>query len=619
VVDAEEVGVSRWTSIVLVVLLVIALGAAMFFAAPAGPVALPAVFLAFADAEVVSITVKNRTTEVVVERDASDSERWTVKSGTVPVRADSIEVEELLAQLARLIPKNVFAASEVGPQDLKNWGLEDPAARVTLGFAGRKVEAVFGGRDPQGRNVWAQKDGAPDVYLVPADPLERLEGLEVGKLRARRPLPWSAHEVKSISLKRADGAVLEASHAAAGTWDVKAPFLGSAEPVAMEAFVAKLLGLEAKEFVADGAVDPDKHGLAEPLAVISLVREGREAPVVLRISKPGEDGGARFALDGEPTVASCGPELPKAIAALDPFALRDRNLLRLGWTKLDSIEFVHPEKGWKLLRVLERWDLEKPERSEAAESEVERLLERLRTLDASEYLDSADPAALGLDSEEKAAARLVLTGLDAGGNRTLWIGKRREDGRAEVRLASAGTSKEPRAPALVPGDFVDLLESGWLHWRSREVLEVPLVEVRALSRKDASGEQSFLRESNAWKAVPGGPEPDPDALTAALTQLLHLECSAFEAKTKEGLEKWGLGDPPATASITVTLRAEHETAARTRTLVLGAKNEENGLFARMADGDLVFRLPQHRVQGATLVPVNKLLTEPWAKPAGPPK
>ncbi|HEU4394654.1 MAG TPA: hypothetical protein VFS92_03750, partial [Planctomycetota bacterium] len=130
---------SRWTSIVLVVLLVIALGAAMFFAAPEGTSALPPKFLDFADADVVSVTVKNRTNEVVIERDAADRERWMVKSGMVPVRADSTEVEELLSQLSRLVPKNVFAASEVGPQDRKNWGLEDPAARVTLGFAGRKV------------------------------------------------------------------------------------------------------------------------------------------------------------------------------------------------------------------------------------------------------------------------------------------------------------------------------------------------------------------------------------------------------------------------------------------------------------------------------------------------
>ena len=606
---------SKWTSIVLVVLLVLALGAAMYFATPedAGGV-LPAKLLDFGGSDVLTITVKNARGEVRLERDSSDRERWRVRTDTTAVRADSIKVEDLLHELSRLQPKNVFGASEVGPQDLANWGLESPLARVTLGFEGRTTEAVFGRRTSEGRNAWARRGGEPEVYLVPADPLERLEQVTVAEVRERSPLGWSSHEVRSLSLRRNDGTVLEATRTPAGTWEATVPFTGAVEPVAMEALVSKVLRLEAKEFVFDGAVDPEKHGLADPLAVLALRREGRESPVTIRLSRPGDDGGAFFAEDGEPSVFSCGPDLPKAVAALDPAALRDRNLLRLGWTKLDSIEFVHPEKGWKLLRVLERWDVEKPERVKAEDAEVERLLERLRGLEATAFLDGEDPEALGLGSAESAPTRLELVGVDDGGRRTLLLGKRREDGGAEVRLLAAGPSKAAHPPAVVPGEFLDLLESGWLHWRTREVLEIPLAEVRGISRKTEGGTQSFLREGNAWKAAPGGPEPDSGALTAAITQLLHLECTAFEAKTKEDLGRWGLGDPPAGPEITVTLRAEGEAQPRTRTLILGGAPEGGGShYARLADSDLVFRIPDHRLQGAEMVKVHEILTADWAK------
>jgi hypothetical protein len=353
--------------------------------------------------------------------------------------------------------------------------------------------------------------------------------------------------------------------------------------------------------------------------VISIRQEGRDAPVTVRISKPGPDGKCRFVEDGEPSVYGGGEELAKAVSELEPSKLRDRNLLRLGWAKLDSIEFVHPEKGWKLLRVLDRWDLEKPERSRAADAEVETLLKALRETEATGVVEGADPAALGLEAAEGAAARLELKGLDETGTRTLVLGKRLESGDAEARVLAAAGSDESHPVVTIPGSFVDLLESGWLHWRTREVLEVPLAEIRGFSRKDANGEQSFLRENNAWTAAPGGPAPDPEALTAAMTQLLHLDCIAYEAKSKEGLEKWGLGDPPATASITITLRREGEAEPRTRTLLLGGKSEEGGVYARLADGDLVFRLPAHLVSGASVVPLVELLTQRWAREPEKPK
>jgi hypothetical protein len=611
--------VSKWTTVILAVLLLAGLVVAMFVATPAEtPTAVPKALVEFSPGDVLRLAVRNPRGEVLLERDAKDRERWRVRSGTTAVRADSAVIEDLLLELSRMAPRNVYAESEIGSGDRAAWGLEAPAVRLTLGLEGREASVEFGGRAQGQRNAWAQKPGSPEVYLVPADALERLQELAVEGVRERRPLGWSPYETRSLALRRQDGLEIEAERSSAGTWEVTKPFRGPAEPTAMEGVLAKVLGLEAKEFAADGAPDPERFGLREPLAVITLRREGRESAVTVRVSKPAGDGKAFFEEVGEPSVYAGGADLAKAVAALDPAKLRDPNLLRLGWSKLDSVEFVRPEGGWKLLRILEEWHLEKPERVPAEAEAVQTLLKALRETQATRFLDGEDPAPRGLATAEGAATRLEIKGTDEAGSRTLLVGKRTEDGGVEVRLLPAAGAKDEPPVVVVPASFLDLLESDWLHWRTREVLEIPLAEVRGLSRRIGGVEQSFLRENNAWKAAPGGPEPDGEALTAALTQLLHLECSSFHAKTKEGLEAYGLGDPPEGAAITVTLRREGETESRTRTLILGRKPEGEAVrFARMADGDLVFRLADFHVQGANLVRLYEVLVETsWAKGEG---
>jgi hypothetical protein len=604
----------RLTTVILAVLLLAGLGVAIFLSTP--PTAksnVPALFLEFARADVKTLDIRNGEGEVHLERDGTDRERWRVLIGKTPVRASSLKVEDLLNDLSRLAPKNFWAKADVRPEERKGWGIDAAPVQVTLGLEGRTIKASFGARTLEKQNVYAEKDGNGDAYVVPVAAVEPLERARADLLRERSPAGFSSYEARSLSLRRADGLAVDAEKGAGGTWEVTAPFRGPADPAAIDGLLAKSLGVEVVDFVADGAVDLARYGLLEPRAVLTVHRQGREKPVVLKL---GGDAGAdkvHFMEEGEASVYTCGPDFPNAVAKFDPAALRDRNLLRIGWAKIDSIEFTHPEKGWKLLRVLDRWDVEKPERVPAEATLADGLLDEIRKAEVARFLDGEDPATLGLGKAEDAAAVLSLVGVDEAGTRRLLIGKRDAGGKVPARLLPPPGTKGDPPPVLLEPALLDRLEKGWLSFRTREVLKFDLADVKALSRRTAAGEETFLREGTAWKASPGGPEPDADALGAALARLLHLDALAFEARTKEGLEAYGLGEPPAGPAISVTLQKGSE-EKRTRTLVLGGPAEENvSHYARMADGDLVFRLEDRTVSGTTIVNLHELLTAPWTK------
>jgi hypothetical protein len=416
---------------------------------------------------------------------------------------------------------------------------------------------------------------------------------------------------------------VEAAKTGGGTWEISAPFEGPADPRGIDALLAAALNVEVVDFVADGAPDLEKYGLKSPRATVTIRREGRERPLVLHLGGDAGPDKVWFMEEGENSVYTCGPDLPNAVAKFDPAALRDRNLLRIGWAKIDSMEFSHPAAGtagastdWKLLRVLDRWDVEKPERTPAETTLVDALLDQIRASEVVRFLDGEDPAKVGLGTEAGAAARLVLTGVDETGSRTLLLGKPDAEGNVPARLLPAKGAKDP-PPVLLEGAFLERLEQSWFSFRSREVMRIDLGEVKSLSRKWTRAEnpldETFLRTGNAWKAAPGGKEPDADALGAVLAHLLTVNATAFEARAKEGLEKWGLGEPPAGPAITLALQ-KGDGEKRVKTLILGSPVEGAAShYARMADSDLVFRLPDQAVDGAVVVPLWSLLSSPWAK------
>ncbi len=606
---------SKWTTIVLAVLLGGALFALVLLQdVPPTPSDVPAALLDFRPAEVEGAELKGAAGSATLARDAKDRERWRVRVKGAMVRANSTTVEELLNELSRLKPRQVFKARDVKTGERERWTLAKPSHEAKLALPGRTLRAAFGAQTLDGVNSYAEREAGGDVFIVPTTAMQAIDRATVeGALRERKPAGFGSYEAQGIELARKDGSRFVAEKGTAYAWEVTAPYKGHADPVRMEEFLGRVLGIEVQDFEEDGAPDLDRYGLREPSLTISVRRQGREGPLVLRIGNDVPDRPRTwFSEEGEPSVYSCSRPTADALRAFDPASLRDSNCLRLGYARLDSMEFSHAGVSWTLRRNVDKWEIEKPERGPAEPDSVEALLEVLRNLQVESFLDAEEPSAHGIPNVPDAPGRLVLTGTGANGNRNLVLGRPREDG----LLAACLDGNKP--VMLLKSGILDRLRKGWLEFKSREVLKVELAEVRGLSRRTGAGEESFLRAEGTWRQAPGGPEPDGERLTMALSRVLTVRADGFVEKTKGDLDRYGLGEAPAGGAITLVLRKEGEAKDRTATLVIGAEvpGSPGDRYARLADGEFVFRLASRGVRGSEVQEFLAPLLGPLAKAPG---
>ena len=609
---------SKRTTLVLAILLFILLGWAIFGATPPtkeSPV--PSLFLEFQREEAKSVDLKTARGEIHLERDGKDPELWRVLVGKALVRASSEKVEELLNELSRLVPKNLWRAKEVQPAERAAWGLDAPTTTVKIGLPAGVLRADFGKHTPESMNIYAEKDRNGDVLVVPVEAVAAMGELDPGSLRERFPVKVSSYDVAEFSLRRADGARLEAVRSGAGIWEARAPWRGAVDPKAMDGLLASFLGAEVVEFAADGTPDLDRYGLMKPRATVSLRRRGREGLTVLLVGGTAEGGGTWFMEEGEPSVYVGKKGIGDAVDAFDAAALRDRNALRLGWARLEAIEFEAGPASWKLLRVGEkRWDLERPARVPAEDPAVEELLDALRRLEVVRFVDGGDLAALGVADAASAAARLVITGVDADSGRHLLLGPKDADGNVPARLMPRPGEEEPKGSEnvfLLPGSFLDGLAGGALSFRSREAWHIDLEEVASLSRTMAGRTETFLLAGGAWSASEGGPAPDSEALAGLLPRLLVIRGTGWEGKAADAPPAWGHGDPPAGPVIRIGLKTA-DGAVSERVLTRGAGVDDGGAHYAKVDGtDLVFRLADNQLADGVLSPFWEMLTGPLSK------
>ncbi len=615
---------SRITTIVLAALLLGALLAYLFLSsADPAPPHLPSRFLEFAPDDVVSVDLKSHAGALHLERDGKEAARWRLRIGDALVRADSLQVEELLNDLSRLQPQNRLPDAEITPEERSRWGLDAPTVEVTLNLRGgggaRTIHAGFANRTLDENHVWARRAGDASAWVIPVAGPQAVERLRPEVLRERRPAGFSSSDVQSVRIERPGHPSFAVERASRADWSVTEPYRGYAEPAAFETALGRIVGVEVVSFIEDGAVDRDRFGLLEPRATLTVRRQGREAPLTLLFGSAAPDGNIYFMEEGEPAVYACAAAEAAAVVDFAPLAFRDTNLLRIGYASLETVEAIFPGSHWRLLRVMERWDLDLPERVPAERSEVDDILERLRALEAVRFLDGVDPAAHSLRSADEAKGRIVITALDDGYSRTLLVGTPGEDGLVPVRSLPGPGVPEPGVLALVDPAFVTAMRRDWLGIRDREVLKVDLGEIRGLARRTSEGEEVYRKRGSAWEGNGNAEwEPDADALSVVQALLLNVRCRAWVAKASAGFAKWGLDDPPSTGSITLILEKPAvgggaPTEVR-RTLLIGDPAEDGeGRFARMEGGDVVFILPDIVSGGGELRPFLRRLLEPWRK------
>ncbi len=269
--------------------------------------------LAFDRDKVDHIDVRSAAGSVALARDAGE---WKL---TAPIQApaDYGTVEGLIG---RLQTAQMKAIVEPEAKDLKPYGLDKPAASITVGTGSSRATLLLGGKS-DAETVYAKDDSRPMIFTVESSLADDLEK-PADQLRRKDIFAFRAFNATAIEIVRgtttlAFEKVKGSGKDAAETWRQTKPTTRDVDNAAMDTFLTKLANQRARSF--EDAGSKTKTGLQAPaMSVTVKFDEGRKEEQVAF----GREGGNVFAtLPGQPGAARIDAgEFDDAVKALDTIA-----------------------------------------------------------------------------------------------------------------------------------------------------------------------------------------------------------------------------------------------------------------------------------------------------------
>jgi len=334
-------------------------------------------------------------------------------------KADEKTMQQLIDRLASLRAVRVAAYPA---KDLKPFGLDAPAAVVTLPLGGDKpgervlkVGASAAEKDSVGGppERFVQVEGSQVVGVIAGPLVEQL---------LAAPVRFRDHAVARFA--DADKVVLERGPRKAtfanvdGTWKLTEPAEAAAEQTELEDFINAVARLRAEEMVAEKPDDLKPYGLDKPQAHWRFLSGTKEVLNLLigGADKTGRRCYAKLAA-GDVVFLLDAPTTNRALAE---YRTRAVWAGPLDAAQVESVRFGYPKNPFTLDKVDNFWEVAGKPGSPVNVRAVNDTLDALARLRVERYVldKGADPKLYGLDPPE-----VVIDVQTRDGKRTVQIGR----------------------------------------------------------------------------------------------------------------------------------------------------------------------------------------------------
>jgi hypothetical protein len=380
---------------------------------------------AFKTGEISAITLKRPDGEIQLARQGKD---WEI-TRPQKAKADAATVEEMLRQLA-----NLEMVRDLGPGDLKVFGLDQPALQVSFIAKGEQHRLALGEAVPASQGYYARKDDAPGVFIIAPGARDSLNQ-QLLALRDRNLWAFKPDQVKSLRIRNDQNQVdLEKGNGNTWRW-VGRPEMRLSSP-RMEQLLQELSGAQVTEFPATPPLDLQAAGLA-PQARMEVTVASPQGVESLYLGAQTPNGVyARGGAQGP--VVMVARNLPEKIQR-GVANLEDRRL----WTGLipevGQVAWGPPGQTWTARREREGWKITGPNRAKVQQPAycLEMALINFRKLESSRLLNlpqAGAPAAPVFVVELFDQAGKPLFRLEQLGNLV------KGQAETEVRATSGGTT-----------------------------------------------------------------------------------------------------------------------------------------------------------------------------------
>jgi uncharacterized protein DUF4340 len=273
------------------------------------------------------------------------------------------------------------------PGALAEFGLDKPAAEITLRVKDKAAPLglSLGAKNPTGQWVYAKKQDAPGVFVLP-ELILRDATQPVAEFRDRTLLAFDRKDVTGLELATS-GDTIDLARGAPRQWRITRPVTLAADVDVVTEFLDKLQFGRIKDFVADKPPALAPYGLDHPLRIELRIGSGKDRSTKsLLLGRVDRDKKGVYAMrPGESSVLlvdeALWTQVPKNVAAL-----RDKTVVVFDREKLTRIVLESPKGPVTLARQGDQWRITAPEPQPADGPVVNGLLFQLRDAKAQAFL-----------------------------------------------------------------------------------------------------------------------------------------------------------------------------------------------------------------------------------------
>lgn len=482
--------------------------------------------------DVTAVQLKRGGESVRLQR---DGENWQLVE-PVKARGSRSAVDELLATV---LTAKVDREIDANPKSLADFGLDKPAADITLVLKdGKALGLQLGAKNPTGVWVYARERDKPAVFVL-GESVVRDATKPVADFRDRTILAFDAKDVSGFEIVLPDQTL--AVEGAPRAWRITRPVALRADNDTVTDFLDRLTSQKVKEFVAETPAARDAYGLERPVQI--AIHTGHDKDRVTRtllLGKVEAKKGVYAMRPGESSVLllpeDVWNQVPKNVGVL-----RNKTVVEVERDKVARVEIEGPKGSVTVAREGEQWKIVAPQALPADQVEVGTVLTKLNDLRAQGFLsdDAAGiPRYLG-----KPEVQIALTD-QAGATTTLLLAPSPEKRGGTPSAYAAVAGKGP--VTLVDAKALTDLGRSANDLRDRRVLGT--LEPRDVKRvRLQAGGQSMVLErtgDTAWRTLePAKGGANGPKVEDLLYTLRSLRWKDIVAPDGQDASRYGLDTP----------------------------------------------------------------------------
>jgi uncharacterized protein DUF4340 len=404
-----------WKTIVVIALLLVVGGYALYLGHQPAPNAIPKLFTLEAK-DIHAIELHSPARDLVIERGKGDD--WNIVK-PIHADADSVAAQAIAEAIASL---DITSTVEEKPSDLAPFGLANPAVVVTVTSRDKRVlpGIMVGKGTPVGNSAYIKTTDKPAIMLV-SNGFPAQVNKTVDDLRSRVLIGFKPDDIRKLVLHRGSGSTLELERDG-DKWNIVKPTRYLADKTGVQQLLDGITTARVSDFIDDNPTDLGKYGLAEPSLKVELYGKSGNAgqSLLFGYKQPEADKSAIYARRGEGSDEPVCSVPNSVFTTMDKSFddLRDKTVLRFDQSDVQRVVLT----GGPFVETVERaaggkWTVSSEGKTAPAEVPVaESLLDQLHDLKATKIVEDqiSDPNRYGMTKPTLTAALYGKDGKEIG-------------------------------------------------------------------------------------------------------------------------------------------------------------------------------------------------------------